>query len=245
MASTSKIIEIMNNIKLDDEEDEGPALEVEARDQDLDSNTQINAELCLVGRFLVEGVIDFPLMKQTMAALWRPGKGVFIKEIDVNLYVFQFYHMVDMKRVIDGSPWSSNRKVLVIARMKEGNIPRAVNLNTMDLWVQIHELRACFMTKKVVKEVDNYIGSFVESCPSNFIGAWHEYLRVRIQILLDKPMKRRMKIRRAGNEWFWIVFKYENIPTFCFICGIFGHSYKFYNHLFETPEEEILKPYGP
>lgn len=179
-----------------------------------------------------------------MAALWRPCKGVLIKEVDINLYVFQFYHEIDIKRVIEGSSWSFNRKALIIARMKEGDIPRAMNLHTMDLWVQIHELRPGFMTEKVIQEVGNYIGTFVHSCPSNFTGGWKEYLRARITVDLSKPLKRRMKVRKTGNEWFWIVFKYENIPTFCFICGIIGHSDKFCSRLFDTPENEIIKPYG-
>lgn len=54
-----------------------------------------------------------------------------------------------------------------------------------------------------------------------------------------------MKIRKTGNDWFWILFKYENIPTFCFFCGILGHSDKFCSKLFDTPTEEISKPYGP
>lgn len=59
----------------------------------------------------------------------------------------------------------------------------------------------------------------MESCPSNFT-VWREYLRVRVTIDLEKPLKRRMKVKKSGNEWFWIVFKYENVPTFCFICGL-------------------------
>lgn len=245
MASTSNIIEAMNNVTLEDEEEDGLAFEVPTGDQYGDDNLEINAELCLVGRFLVEGVVDFQAMKQTMAALWRPGKGVFIKEVDINLYLFQFYHVVDIKRVIEGSPWSFNRKALVFTRMKTGDVPRAVSLNKLDLWVQIHELRAGFMTEKVVKEVGNYIENFVASCPSNFKGVWREYLRVRVTMDLSKPLKRRMKIRMTGNDWFWIAFKYENVPTFCFICGLLGHSDKFCSRLFDTSEGEIVRPYGP
>lgn len=53
-----------------------------------------------------------------------------------------------------------------------------------------------------------------------------------------------MKIRNVGKEWFWISFKYENVPTFCFICGILGHFEKFCSQLFVTPEKEIIRPYG-
>lgn len=59
---------------------------------------------------------------------------------------------------------------------------------------------------------------------------------IRVKIDITKPLKRRMKLRKAGGEWIWITFKYENVPMFCFICGIIGHSEKFCNTLFDTPE---------
>ena len=70
-------------------------------------------------------------------------------------------------------------------------------------------------------------------------------MRIRVSIDLRVPLKRRMKLKMAGDEWFWINFKYENVPTFCFICGVVGHSEKFCSKLFEMPENDIIKPYGP
>lgn len=158
--------------------------------------------------------------------------------------MFQFYHEVDVKRVMEGCPWSFNRKVLVMSRIKEGENRCCVELNTMDLWVQVHDLRAGFMTERILVEVGNFISEFVSSSPNNFIGVWRDYLRIRVTIDLTKPLKRKMKIRKSGSEWFWITFKYENPPTFCLICGILGHSDKLCNRLFTMPEQDIVKPYG-
>lgn len=36
-----------------------------------------------------------------MAAFWRLGMGVYMKELETNLYLFQFYHKVDVKRVME------------------------------------------------------------------------------------------------------------------------------------------------
>lgn len=93
----------MNNIILESEEDEGLDFEVETGDQDLDQD--FNAKICLVRRFMVDGVIDFPSMKQMMTTL---------KEVDINLYLFQLYHEVDIKRVLDNSPCSFNQNALVV-----------------------------------------------------------------------------------------------------------------------------------
>lgn len=243
MDYTNHLIESMNNVSLEEEDEGGLALEVE-QTLDNDQESTFNANLCVVARFISEGRVDFQAMQQTLAALWKPGMGVYIKELEVNLFLFQFYHEVDIKRVMDGCPWSFNRRALIMARMKEGDNPRNVDLNTMDLWVQIYDLKAGFMTERIIKEVGNYIGTFVSSCPSNFVGVWRDFLRVRVTVNVTKSLKRRMKLRKAGDEWFWINFKYENVPTFCFICGLLGHSDKFCSKLFVTKEEDIARPYG-
>lgn len=100
------------------------------------------------------------------------------------------------------------------------------------------------MSERILKLVGDYIGGYIESCPRNFVGVWKEYMRVRVTADLAKPLKRRMKIRKTGDEWLWINFKYENVPTFCFICGLLGHSERYCGRLFDTPEHEIVKPYG-
>uniref|UniRef100_A0A803PTS4 Zinc knuckle CX2CX4HX4C domain-containing protein n=1 Tax=Cannabis sativa TaxID=3483 RepID=A0A803PTS4_CANSA len=242
MASSSNASHIMEELVIEEELEEGLVL------QDLGEGGEeefvYDWRLCLVGRFISTGAIDFPSMQQTLAALWKPGKGVYIKELDVNRFLFQFYHEIDIKRVVTGSPCYFNMKALIISRMKEELNPRCLTLNTLDVWVQLHDLKTGFMTSTVLKAVGNYVGVFVESCPKNFLGVWHDYMRIRVTIDLSKPLKRRMRIHKTGDDWIWITFKYENIPTFCFICGILGHSEQFCPKLFETLEHEITKPYG-
>ncbi|XP_074378358.1 uncharacterized protein LOC141719893 [Apium graveolens] len=159
-----------------------------------------------------------------MATLWKPGKGVYIKSLEPNRFLFQFYHEVDISRVIEGSPWTFDRMQFIFERLKEGDNPRLVRLNKLDFWVQLHDIQPGFMSERVCKDVGNYIGQFIESDRNNFVGVWREYLRIRVRIDLDVPLKRRMKIKKAGGEWFWINFKYEHVPTFCFICSILGHA---------------------
>ncbi|KAM6584443.1 hypothetical protein CsatB_011445 [Cannabis sativa] len=183
-------------------------------------------------------------MKHTLAGLWKPGKGLFVKELGPNLFLFQFYHEIDIKRVINGSPWTFNRLPLIFGIVPRGGDPKAVKLNQLDMWVQIHGLSTGFMTEKIVVTAANYIGSFVESDPKNYNGLWRDYLRVRVTVNIDVPLKRRMKLKKTGGEWFYANFKYEFAPTFCFICGLIGHSENFCPKLFDTPEDEIVKPYG-
>lgn len=69
-------------------------------------------------------------------------------------------------------------------------------------------------------------------------------MRVRVAMDLSRPSTRSMKVRKSGDDWIWITFKYENVTTFCFICGLMGHSEKLCGRLFDTSESDITKPYG-
>ncbi|KAF4347783.1 hypothetical protein G4B88_015460 [Cannabis sativa] len=171
---------------------------------------------CLVGKLLTNRTFDFDAMRHMLASLWQPGKGVYIKELDNNRYLFQFYHEIDVQTVIDGSPWTFNRMPLVFHRLKRGEDPRVVPLHEIDMWVQLHDLKYGFMSEWVVKHAGNYVGTFIKSDAKNFIGIWRDYLRIR----------------------------YEFIPTFCFICGLIGHSDRFCPRRFEPHFDPNVKPYG-
>ncbi|XP_060972463.1 uncharacterized protein LOC133038358 [Cannabis sativa] len=199
---------------------------------------------CLVGKFLTGRPVDFDAMRHLMAPLWQPGKGVFIKELGPNRYLFQFFHELDVQTVIDGSPWTFNRCPLVFHRLKKGEDPKVVPLHKIDFWVQIHDLKSGFMLERVVRSAGGYIGTYIKSDLKNFNGIWREYLRVRTTVDIAKPLKRRMKLCKENGEWIWANFKYEHLPTFCFVCGIIGHSERSCPKRFEQSVEQLVKPYG-
>ncbi|KAF4368650.1 hypothetical protein F8388_003351 [Cannabis sativa] len=103
-----------------------------------------------------------------MADLWKPGKGITIKILDQNRFLFQFYHEIDIQRVIEGSPWTYDRKQMSIQRLKPGENPRMVVLNSLDMWVQIRGLKTGFKTDWARREAAKYIGILVTSDPNNF-----------------------------------------------------------------------------
>uniref|UniRef100_A0A803QSV9 Zinc knuckle CX2CX4HX4C domain-containing protein n=1 Tax=Cannabis sativa TaxID=3483 RepID=A0A803QSV9_CANSA len=107
----------------------------------------------------------------------------------------------------------------------------------------IHNLQSGNQTLSVVTVLGNYIEQFLESDPNNFVGVWREYLHVRVWIDVRKPIKR-MKISTDQSSWYWVNFKYEKLPTFCFICGIIGHAERFCPRLFEKPLHLHDEPYG-
>lgn len=61
---------------------------------------------------------------------------------------------------------------------------------------------------------------------------------------IDKTLKRRMKIKRQGDDWSWINFKYERISTFCFVYGMLGHQERDCAIVYANPGKDIARAYG-
>lgn len=64
-------------------------------------------ELCLVGRFLTEKSLNVRVMKSKLADVWRPVRGINIKDLKPGIFLFQFYHVDDMQWVLNGGPWGN------------------------------------------------------------------------------------------------------------------------------------------
>ena len=61
-------------------------------------------------------------MNNCMSKIWRPKKGVMITEAEggVSFFNFQFFHKLDMQRVMDDGQWLIDSQLLILGRLEEG-----------------------------------------------------------------------------------------------------------------------------
>jgi len=119
---TDTMIE-MNLEDLSLSDDEGLSFDIEEEE-----SPEHDPHLCLVGRFLVNRPVRLKEMKIRMSEVWRPVKGVAVKEAQPGLFLFQFFHKLDMDEVMNGSPWTYDNHSLVLENLRIG-----VSLNDIQL----------------------------------------------------------------------------------------------------------------
>ncbi|KAF4400769.1 hypothetical protein G4B88_001324 [Cannabis sativa] len=123
MASSSSLVDLslkrVSIIPLQEEEElavsyEGPLID----------EAEVDTRWSIVGRFLMDTPIDYMVMQNLMVVLWKPGMGMYVKELGGNKYIFQFYHETDIQRVMDMSPWTFKNAPCIFERLKPGDVPR-------------------------------------------------------------------------------------------------------------------------
>ncbi|MBA0768980.1 hypothetical protein Gotri_017749, partial [Gossypium trilobum] len=118
--------------------------------------------LQLVGCFLTASIVHFLAMRSIMANLWHPVRGVQITDLGEKKYLFQFFHLMDLERVIKGSPSTFNNHLLIIHKLRMGENPLQIPLIYSPLWVQVHDVPTGFVSENLAIQLGNFIGEFME-----------------------------------------------------------------------------------
>ncbi|XP_019160040.1 PREDICTED: uncharacterized protein LOC109156644 [Ipomoea nil] len=181
----------------------------------------------LIGRFLTEKTVKVEFMRQVLASVWQPVRGVQVTEVQPKLFMFVFYHYTDIQYVLEGGPWAFQNHTLVCKQLPPGTTPTEIPLDTVELWVQCYDLPFGYTSDKILEQIGNFLGVFVKLDDRFLDAPWLTYYRIRVAIPVDKPVKRRMRMLKRDKTYCWINFRYERLHTFCFYCGMMGHAYRF------------------
>ncbi|MBA0605292.1 hypothetical protein Godav_017881 [Gossypium davidsonii] len=186
-----------------------------------------NLHLCLVGRCLTDSIVHFPSLCNTMVDLWHPIRGICISDLGDRRLLFQFFHEVDIQRVLAGTPWFFNNHLLLLHRIQPAENPSLVLLKFTEFWIQVHDLPPGLMSEPMARQFGDFLGKFLEYDLSDRFGNSYSLMRIRVQLNVTHPLKRRKKVMVGSDRIFYARFQYEKLSLFCFICGKLGHGESF------------------
>jgi 14-3-3 protein epsilon len=204
-------------------------------------STQI-LEHCLIGRVLTDKQIRFSYFKERLSHFWKPGKKVSISHTDNGRYLFQFNHRLDAAKVVDEGPWLFDSFNLLIERIAPGVVPASVQLDHIDIWVQVHQLPFGFIQPKVGQAIGRYLGELKEYDQRNSIHS--SYMRLKVRINVNDPLKQSWQVRANEGNYVHILFKYEKLGIFCYLCGLLGHTDKNCPKLFDMEHDDGVRGWG-
>jgi len=69
-----------------------------------------------------------------------------------------------------------------------------------------------------------HMGCYVSYDINNYYGPWRMYMRIRVALNVNEPLKRCMVFEKEDGIDVNLSFKYEKLGVFCYCCGILGHT---------------------
>ncbi|MCH85765.1 zinc CCHC-type-like protein [Trifolium medium] len=203
----------------------------------------------LAGKLWTDNAYNVRAFKQMIVDFWRLKNPVETQELGKNLYLFRFSTKRDLENVLKNGPWSFDSNILVLKRITGFEQPSEMEMKSISFWARIYDLPLKPHSESMAIKLGDVLGKFEEADAkdSHRMG---RFLRTKVQIDLTKPLKRGTIVRYNGKD-LKVFFKYERLPTFCFVCGRIGHQLRDCDEAecldgegFEEIEEKEI-PFGP
>nr|POE86154.1 uncharacterized protein CFP56_07261 [Quercus suber] len=230
------VVEGLSNLRLTKEEEEEISIKTRCK-----SNLLEECSLSLFGQLLANRNQNLRALKNTLRMAWKMGSDLQIVDVGNSIMQFKFRSEYQLKWVEQNGPWNFENNLLLLCRWRRGLSATNINFTHSPFWVQIWGLPFELMSDEVGRELGNNIGKFIEVDQQARQSDQVKFMRIRVELQLDKPLRRGGKVASLEGDKFWVNFKYERLPTFCFQCGNLGHDEK---HCKDPSDQKNTKQYG-
>jgi hypothetical protein len=149
---------------------------------------------------------------------------------------------MDAAKVLDEGPWVYDNFHIVVDRIAPGAVQRAVPLNHIDFWVQVHGLPFGFIQQRVGQGIGQFLGEMKWYDNRNTVHSF--FMRLKVRIDITRPLKKQWQVRANNGAYVTIHFKYEKLGVFCYRCGLLGHTDKVCPDLFELDSDDGVREWG-
>ncbi|KAK7829561.1 uncharacterized protein CFP56_029010 [Quercus suber] len=136
------------------------------------------------------------------------------------------------------STWKMGSDLQIVEGLSSANLV----FTHAPFWVQIWNLPFEYMTEEVGRDIGGKIGKVIEVDKRSWQADQAKFMRVRIDLPIEKPLRRGGYVTNMDGERCWVSFKYKRLPTFCFTCGKIGHDEKHCDMVMEKQPTE--RQYG-
>ena len=217
----SDFLEQVQRMKLTTDKDKAITIHLVRRQVILEENS-----LSLIGKFLTTRPINLRAAKQLLRSMWKLGDDLKVVEVGDGVLQFKFAMESQLLWVWKNGPWCFDNQLLALRRWEKGMIAKSVRFTHLPLWVQMWGLPFDLMTKEAGMDIGRGLENFKEVDCNAFKSDQAKFLRVRVEVPLNKPLWHGALVMSLEGDEARVAFHYERLVGWCFACSKIGHNAK-------------------
>jgi hypothetical protein len=209
---------LLRNLKLSEAERRGVKLGVAG-------NPVPDVEVKALGKVFSEKPASVDGLKATLGKIWCPLKGLQIKALGENIFLFSFSQASGKRKALENGPWMHHNDLVVVEDFDPDKSRDDYQFDFIPVWIHVLKLPLGRMNRETGEAVGDAAGEFLEVDVGEDGMAVGEYLRVKVKLNITNPLLRGMMVHvGADKREKWCPFEYEFLPVFCYTCGLIGHD---------------------
>ncbi|CAM8989713.1 unnamed protein product [Rhodiola kirilowii] len=164
-------------------------------------------------------------LSNVLTKMWNMERRVNFTELGNNMALARFRHRSDMQKIRDGGPWLCLGTFIVMHDWCPDLSPEEFVMKRLGVWAQFHNLPvgAVLKGKEVGEKLAPNIGSLVKVSQAESETSKKRYIRVRVEIAIDKVPVTGFFLERPSRDPLWVSVIYERLPGGCLRCGKLDH----------------------
>ncbi|MCH91899.1 hypothetical protein A2U01_0012830, partial [Trifolium medium] len=198
----------------------------------------------LIGKLLSNKPMLKPIIQNTLMGIWGNPTGFTITETEGGLYHITMDLVQDIQRAVKGNPWLIRNSWFMVHTWDRKLNPSNIDFKHVPVWIQIWGLPIHCKTVIMGKHLGTQLGKVEESALYDY-PQQARIVKIKVHLTVEEPIRPGMFIGNPKDGITWVDFINENIPMFCFTCGLIGHNEDKCDNIIQPVPEGSVNPRGP
>ncbi|XP_075658909.1 uncharacterized protein LOC142628753 [Castanea sativa] len=162
--------------------------------------------------------LGYSFLAERLRSMWKPDGRMDCVNVGHDFFLIKFELQSDLDEVINGGPWFVGQQFLSICQWEPKFKASLASCLFVVVWVRLPELPIEFYELTILKKIGKTIGPILRIDSHTLNGGRGRFVRICIQIDVNKPLIRFIKIGRMIQPT-----QYKGLNSLCFAYGCLGH----------------------
>ncbi|KAK5843385.1 hypothetical protein PVK06_005841 [Gossypium arboreum] len=159
-----------------------------------------------MGKIMASEAPNREAMYRVFRSLWYKEEEIDFVDLKERIVIVKFGCLEDQSRILNFSPWLFNRCLFSMLPFENKKDIESYKFWLSLFWLKIYNIPIELMDRQMALDVGNAIGELVAIDWTDRYGGWTEFMRIKVNIDVLKPLMRVVRVfNKDGAEKIGVI----------------------------------------